>query len=68
MMDQVKTLAAIGVLRPADQLPSIRDLAEQLRVNRNTIAKVYALLEQEGVVELRLRGDRGDFDPRDRSS
>jgi GntR family transcriptional regulator len=50
---QVKDAAASGALRPGDPLPSVRALAEELRVNRNTIAKAYAELESEGVLELR---------------
>jgi len=52
IMDQVKYAAAMRALRPGDQLPSIRDLAERLRINRNTVAKAYAELEHEGVVEM----------------
>jgi GntR family transcriptional regulator len=51
MVDQVKTAAAAGTLRPGDPLPSIRPLAEELRVNRNTVAKAYAELESQGVIE-----------------
>ena len=50
---QVKDSAASGALRPGDPLPSVRALAEELRVNRNTIAKAYAELETQGVLELR---------------
>ncbi|HTH48141.1 MAG TPA: GntR family transcriptional regulator [Candidatus Limnocylindria bacterium] len=50
---QVKDAAASGALRSGDPLPSVRVLAEELRVNRNTIAKAYAELETEGVLELR---------------
>jgi len=49
--DQVKAAAASGAARPGDPLPSIRPLAEDLRVNRNTVAKAYAELEREGVIE-----------------
>ena len=49
--EQVKRAAAAGALREGDQLPSIRDLAERLRINRNTVAKAYAELEHEGVAE-----------------
>lgn len=49
--EQVKYAAAAGTLHSGDQLPSIRDLAEQLRINRNTVSKAYAELEHEGVVE-----------------
>jgi GntR family transcriptional regulator len=50
---QVKAAAASGALRPGDALPSVRALAEELRINRNTAAKAYAELESEGVLELR---------------
>jgi GntR family transcriptional regulator len=51
VVDQVKAAAASGALRPGEPLPSIRPLAEQLRVNRNTVAKAYAELEGQGVIE-----------------
>ena len=51
MVDQVKAAAASGALRTGELLPSIRPLAEQLRVNRNTVAKAYAELEGQGVIE-----------------
>ena len=51
LVDQVRYAAASGALRPGDTLPSIRPLAEELRVNRNTIAKAYAELESQGVIE-----------------
>jgi GntR family transcriptional regulator len=51
LVDQIRYAAASGVLRPGDLLPSIRPLAEELRVNRNTIAKAYTDLESQGVIE-----------------
>jgi GntR family transcriptional regulator len=51
LVDQVRYAAASGVLRAGDGLPSIRPLAEELRVNRNTVAKAYAELEGLGVIE-----------------
>ena len=51
MVDQVKAAAASGALQPGEALPSIRPLAEELRVNRNTVAKAYSELESLGVVE-----------------
>ena len=51
MVDQVKAAAASGAVREGDSLPSIRPLAEELRVNRNTVAKAYAELESQGVIE-----------------
>ena len=38
-------------MQPGEPLPSIRPLAEELRVNRNTVAKAYAELESQGVIE-----------------
>ena len=51
VVDQVKAAAASGAVRRGEPLPSIRTLAESLRVNRNTIAKAYAELESQGVIE-----------------
>jgi GntR family transcriptional regulator len=51
IVDQVKAAAASGAILPGESLPSIRPVAEQLRVNRNTIAKAYAELENQGVIE-----------------
>ena len=51
LVDQVKAAAASGAVRAGELLPSIRPLAEQLRVNRNTVAKAYAELESQRVIE-----------------
>jgi GntR family transcriptional regulator len=51
VVDQIKTAAASGALQPGEALPSIRPLAEELRVNRNTIAKAFTELESLGVIE-----------------
>ncbi len=51
LADQIRYAAASGALRPGDPLPSIRPLAEELRVNRNTVAKAYTELESQGVIE-----------------
>jgi GntR family transcriptional regulator len=53
IMDQVKSAAASGALQAGEPLPGIRPLAEQLRINRNTVAKAYFELEREGVIETR---------------
>src|SRR5262245_9291486 len=53
IVDQIKAAAACGSLHAGEALPSIRPLAEELRVNRNTIAKAYAELESIGVIETR---------------
>ena len=51
LVDQVKLAAASGTLQAGEALPAIRPLAEDLRVNRNTVAKAYAELENQGVIE-----------------
>jgi GntR family transcriptional regulator len=53
LMEQVKHAVETGALRPGEQLPGIRPLAEQLVINPNTVAKAYRELEHEGVIELR---------------
>jgi GntR family transcriptional regulator len=51
IVDQVKAAAASGAIRAGEALPSIRPLAEELRINRNTVAKAYAELENQGIIE-----------------
>jgi GntR family transcriptional regulator len=51
LVDQIRYAAASGALKSGEPLPPIRLLAEQLRVNRNTIAKAYTELEGQGVIE-----------------
>jgi GntR family transcriptional regulator len=53
LMEQVKHAIETGALKPGEQLPSIRPLAEELVINPNTVAKAYRELEHEGVLELR---------------
>jgi GntR family transcriptional regulator len=58
-VEQVKAAAASGAMRTGESLPGIRPLAEELRVNRNTVAKAYAELEAQGVVA--TEAGRGSF-------
>lgn len=51
VVDQIKAAAAAGAVKAGESLPSIRPLAEELRVNRNTIAKAYTELENQGIIE-----------------
>ena len=51
VVDQIKAAAAVGTLQAGEPLPSIRPLAEELRINRNTVAKAYTELESQGVIE-----------------
>lgn len=49
----LRAAMATGRLRPGDQLPTVRQLAVELRINANTVARVYADLERSGVIETR---------------
>jgi GntR family transcriptional regulator len=53
MIDQVKYYIASATLKPGDQLPSIRELAQTLTINPTTVVRVYMELEREGLVETR---------------
>lgn len=53
LIEQVKHAIDVGALRPGDQLPGIRRVAEDLVINPNTVAKAYRDLEHDGVIELR---------------
>jgi GntR family transcriptional regulator len=57
--EQVRSLVAAGQLHPGDQLPTIRELATELRVNYNTIARAYLDLDREGVIS--TQQGRGTF-------
>jgi GntR family transcriptional regulator len=53
LIEQVKHAIDTGALRPGEQLPGIRPLAEELVINPNTVAKAYRELEHDGVIDLR---------------
>ncbi len=53
IVDQVKKAIAGGLLIAGDKLPSVRDLAVEIAINPNTVAKAYSTLEQEGIIEIR---------------
>ena len=50
IIDQIKHMIATGDLRPGDQLPTVRQLATDLRVNFNTIARAYRMLDEKGLI------------------
>ena len=50
IIDQVKRDIALGRLAKAEKLPTVRQLAKQLTINPNTIAKAYRQLEREGII------------------
>ena len=50
IVNQVQTQVVNGALEPGDQLPTVRSLAEDLRVNFNTVARAYRLLDEERII------------------
>src|SRR5512141_1323996 len=50
IVNQVQAQVVGGVLRPGDQLPTVRALAEELRVNFNTVARAYRLLDETRII------------------
>jgi len=50
IIEQVKVLVAAGTLDPGSQLPTVREMASELRINFNTVARAYRLLHEEGVI------------------
>ena len=59
LIEQVKRLVAVGGLVAGEQLPTVRQLAVDLTVNSNTVARAYRDLEREGVIE--TTPGRGSF-------
>jgi GntR family transcriptional regulator len=52
MIEQIKYYIASGTLKAADQLPSVRELAQRLSVNPTTVVKAYTELQHEGVIAI----------------
>lgn len=50
IVEQIRQQVAIGELKPDDQLPTVRQLASELRVNFNTIARAYRILDEAGLI------------------
>lgn len=48
---QVKFAVADGVLAPGDLIPSVRELARELAINPNTVARAYRELQHEGIIQ-----------------
>ncbi len=59
IIDNIKSLIVSGVLKRDEQLPSVRQMAQELAINPNTIQKAYTELEREGIT-YSLKG-RGSF-------
>ncbi|MEP0806946.1 MAG: GntR family transcriptional regulator [Chloroflexota bacterium] len=50
IVNQIHAQIASGILQPGDQLPTVRALAEELRVNFNTVARAYRILDEERII------------------
>ena len=50
IVNQVQAQIASGILNPGDQLPTVRALAEELRVNFNTVARAYRILDEARII------------------
>jgi GntR family transcriptional regulator len=50
IISQVKYAIARGALKPGDKLPTVREVAATVRVNRNTVSRAYTDLEREGII------------------
>ncbi len=59
IVEQVKQQLVSGILKPGDQLPTVRALALELRVNFNTVARAYRLLDEAGIIS--TQQGRGTF-------
>lgn len=59
IVEQVKRSTALGVLLPGEQLPTVKQLALNLTINPNTVARAYRDLERDGVIE--TSPGRGSF-------
>ena len=53
LVEQVKHAIETGAIRAGEQLPSVRQMAEDLLINPNTVARAYRELEHERIIELR---------------
>ena len=53
IVDEVRRAIAVGQVKPDDPLPAVRKLADELKVNANTVQHAYRTLEREGVVYVR---------------
>lgn len=50
LVEQIQQLVVTGKLKPGDQLPTVRQLASELRVNFNTVARAYRMLDEAGLI------------------
>lgn len=50
IVNQIQSQLVNGILKPGDQLPTVRALAQELRVNFNTVARAYRILDEERII------------------
>ena len=50
IVNQIQSQLVNGILKPGDQLPTVRALASELRVNFNTVARAYRILDEERII------------------
>jgi len=50
IVEQVRQQIASGILKPGDQLPTVRALASDLRINFNTVSRAYHILDESGII------------------
>ncbi|HQX01493.1 MAG TPA: GntR family transcriptional regulator [Anaerolineales bacterium] len=50
IVNQIQSQLVNGILKPGDQLPTVRALAQELRVNFNTVARAYSILDEERII------------------
>ena len=50
LTEQIKRAIAVGALAPGERLPTVKALAHELKLNPNTVARVYRELEREGII------------------
>lgn len=51
IINEIEKFVSLGVLKPQEQIPSIRDMASSLGINPNTVKKAYSELENRGVIQ-----------------
>jgi GntR family transcriptional regulator len=59
LTEQIKRAIAVGALDPGERLPTVKGLAHELKLNANTVARVYRDLEREGIID--TTPGRGSF-------
>jgi GntR family transcriptional regulator len=59
LVDRIKQMVVSGQLQPGEQLPTMRQLAADLRINYNTVGRAYSILDQDGVIS--TQQGRGTF-------